>query len=284
MLAIIFTILLLDASEMDNPLLKELLAKGLPLPAGPTLRLPPPLMTNALTPQQQHVVVSKAAGSAVPLDLFLKKTDAAPFALKINSVESTGKRLAQTVDLYFIAYGNLDRVVREDVLNQLIGTDAKKGKNIGKAEPLSPAALEERGIKVLQAPNLEERYAGLDIFLLERVKITGITRNVKTYGPGWAELAMQLDPRFDNDKKDPNSWRSYSPLNETLGPPQPYTGLGGYARVTKLAQPAGALFFELHVALHEPEAWFGGPNLLRSKLPLVIQENVRNLRRKLARE
>jgi len=283
MLAIIFAFLLLDAPEPDNPLLKDLLAKGLPLQAGPTLRLPPPVMTSVLTPQQQQVALSKAAGT-VPLDLFLKKSDAAPFALKVNSVENAGKRVAQTVDLYFVAYGNLDRVVREDVLNQLIGTDTKKGKSIGTVEPLSPATLKERGIKVLQAPNLEERYAGLDIFLLERVKIAGITRNVKTYGPGWAELAMQLDPRFDNDKKYPNCWRSYSPLNETFGPPQPYVGLGGYARVTKLAQPEGALFFELHVALHEPEAWFGGPNLLRSKLPLVIQENVRNLRRKLARE
>jgi hypothetical protein len=283
MLAIIFAFLLLDAPEPANPLLKELLANGLPLPAGPTLRLPPAVMTSALTPQQQQVALSKAAGT-VPLDLFLKKSDAAPFALKVNSVENAGKRVAQTVDLYFVAHGNLDRVVREDVLNHLIGTDAKKGKNIGKAEPLSADALQERGIKVLQAPNLEERYAGLDILLLDRVKITGIARNVKTHGPVWVELAMELDPRFENDKKYPNRWQSYSALEETFGMPKHYTGLGGYARVTKLAEPEGALFFELHLALHEPEAWFGGPNLLRSKLPLVIQENVRNLRRKLARE
>ncbi len=51
--------------------------------------------------------------------------------------------------------------------------------------------------------------------------------------------------------------------------------------VTRLARPEGALFFEMHVVIHEPEAWFGGPNLLRSKMPLVIQENVRNLRRRL---
>jgi hypothetical protein len=32
----------------------------------------------------------------------------------------------------------------------------------------------------------------------------------------------------------------------------------------------------------EPNGWFGGANLLRSKLPLVIQDEVRNFRRRLA--
>jgi hypothetical protein len=32
----------------------------------------------------------------------------------------------------------------------------------------------------------------------------------------------------------------------------------------------------------EPEAWFQGSNLLRSKIPLTTQEGVRSLRRKLA--
>ena len=42
---------------------------------------------------------------------------------------------------------------------------------------------------------------------------------------------------------------------------------------------------ECHIVFAEPEAWFGGKNLLRSKLPLAVQdEDVRSSRRKLADE
>jgi hypothetical protein len=283
MQAAVLVSVLLGAGEPANPLFQSLVDKGVPIPGGPTLRLPPPVMREGLAAGDEQAVLKKAAGTH-PLDLFLKKTDAAPFTLAINSVDdAAGKRVAQTVDLYFVAHGDLDRIVKEDVLNQLLGTNSKKGKDIGEAKLLSMPVLQERGIKPLQGPNLEEQYVGLDVFLLDKVKITGVTRNLKMHGPGWMLLAMQLDPRFANDKQHPNRWRFFNALNATFGPPQAYSGLAGYARVTKLAQPEGALFFELHAVLHEPQAWFEGPNLLRSKLPLVIQDNIRNLRRKLGR-
>ena len=68
-----------------------------------------------------------------------------------------------------------------------------------------------------------------------------------------------------------------------LGPPTPYAGLGGYIKVTGLHEPAGALLVECHAVFDEPQGWFDGKNLLRSKLPLVVQENVRTFRRKLAK-
>jgi hypothetical protein len=40
----------------------------------------------------------------------------------------------------------------------------------------------------------------------------------------------------------------------------------------------------LHTAFHEPQGWFEGHNVLRSKLPLVTKENVRTFRRGLTRE
>src|SRR5262249_146491 len=150
--------------ESANPLFGSFVDKGISVPGGPTLRLPRPAMKEGQTTGEQQAVLMKAAG-ARPIDLFLKKTDAAPFTLLINSVDdAAGKRIAQTVDLAFVAYGELDRVVKEDVLNQLLGTNAKKGKDIGEAKLLSENILRERGIKLLQGPNLEERYAGLDVF------------------------------------------------------------------------------------------------------------------------
>ena len=64
-----------------------------------------------------------------------------------------------------------------------------------------------------------------------------------------------------------------------MGPPQPYGGAGMYLKITKLHEPAGALFVEQHIVFAEPTGWFDGANLLRSKLPLVVQSNVRDMRR-----
>ena len=50
-----------------------------------------------------------------------------------------------------------------------------------------------------------------------------------------------------------------------------------------LAEPKGALFVEGHVVFAEPVKWFDGANLLRSKLPPVIQGQVRSFRRELAK-
>ncbi len=120
-LAFVFA-LLVSAGEPANPLLRQLLDKGL---------LPAPLMSEGMTAKEQQAVLEKAAGNR-PLDLFTKKSLAAPFALKINSArDATGKRAGRlTLDLAFIAFGDLDRVIKEDVLNQLIGTEAKKGKDV----------------------------------------------------------------------------------------------------------------------------------------------------------
>jgi hypothetical protein len=54
-------------------------------------------------------------------------------------------------------------------------------------------------------------------------------------------------------------------------------------KVTRLVEPAGALFVEYHLVFVEPRAWFGGANLLRSKVPILAQSEVRAFRRELAR-
>ena len=54
--------------------------------------------------------------------------------------------------------------------------------------------------------------------------------------------------------------------------------------MTELIEPQGALFVEYHLVFDEPKAWFGGANLLRSKLPLMVQDNIRKFRRELTKD
>jgi len=54
-------------------------------------------------------------------------------------------------------------------------------------------------------------------------------------------------------------------------------------KITRLAEPAGALFVEQHIVFAEPTGWFGGANLLRSKLPPVVQYAIRTTRQEWAK-
>jgi hypothetical protein len=104
-------------------------------------------------------------------------------------------------------------------------------------------------------------------------------------GPDCFLVAARIDPRFAADSAYPNRWRAIS-RDEAgyarLGPWNPYSAGGLYLQVTRLAAPPNAVFIELHQVFDEPQGWFSGANLLRSKLPLVVQEEIRTFRRKLA--
>ena len=74
-----------------------------------------------------------------------------------------------------------------------------------------------------------------------------------------------------------------NPQNGALGPKRPYNGFAGYVKVTQLTVPdlKGALFVELHTAFAEPKDWFGGQNVIGSKMPIKAKENVESFRRAL---
>jgi hypothetical protein len=98
-------------------------------------------------------------------------------------------------------------------------------------------------------------------------------------------VAISIDPRFNADAQFPNSWRGITRgtgRSLQLGEVQPYQAAGGYMKASRLVQPSGALLIEYHLAFEEPQGWFNGSNLLRSKLPLLCQDGVRKFRRRMA--
>jgi hypothetical protein len=111
-----------------------------------------------------------------------------------------------------------------------------------------------------------------------RVQVQGTCRVVDTTTNDSTIVAAQIDRRFDSDAIYPNDWRSV--VNGVVqNNPSLYYSFGGYAKVTKLVEPAGALFVEYHLTYDEPTAWFGGHQLLQSKFPMMAPDDVRNFRR-----
>jgi hypothetical protein len=272
------------ADAVENPLYEELVTKGIALPEGATVKLPAPLIKPGSSPKETADLLEKAAGRR-PVELFVRRTTEAPMSLEISSVENDkGERCGQLIDLKFMAYGKLDAVLDTDFMTDLLA--GKKKKDADTSTVLTPAELKKLGIRLLDKPNVKEQFATMSMRLLDKVQVEGVMRSVRTKMSAAVLSATRMDDRFRKDKDHPNTWRHIMPQadDEKLGPPHPYTGMGGYVLITQLTEPKGALLVEMHFLLHEPPEWFGSYNLLRSKLPTVIQDNVRSFRRKVAKK
>lgn len=287
-MSLISTCLLMHlALTSSSPtLLAELTHQGVRLHGGTVVRLPEPALADGVDATEQSKIVKRVAGK-YPLDRFLRDAIVAPFVLDVNSVEDAGQRTGQRVDFYFVAYASLDALLDEAALRDLFGMN-EADSNLATRQTIRALTAEELQARNLSPRNEEdllESYGVIDVPILERVRLSGIGFGARRNTEESIIAAWKLDERFANDPQFANQWRPIvrdAVGRDVLGPPQPYAGAGGYLKITRLIEPDGALFVECHSVFDEPHGWFDGKNLLRSKLPLIVQDNVRTLRRKLA--
>ncbi|HWB14553.1 MAG TPA: hypothetical protein VG826_35340 [Pirellulales bacterium] len=270
-------------SREENPVYHELVGRGIAV--GDTfVKLPEPSLSLEADAKEQTEVIRRVSGKKYDYDQFVRKSPVAPFMLEIKTIGAEGGDRVQKVDLWFVAYGKLEAVTNEEMLDQLIGGGSRSEK--GESESLTEEELQQRDLKVESSDERRESYHRTNAPLLDKVQISGIGHGLTTRTSTSVLAASVLDPRFADDPKYPNRWRPIlrDPSGKTkFGEPEPYAGFGGYCQVVALKEPKGALFFECHMAINEPHGWFNGENLLRSKLPIVMNDNVRTLRRKLAK-
>lgn len=262
--------------EELNPLFRELRQTGVSV--SPTIKvpLPAPAMPDGLDADAQKKIMKELIGNDFDLENFLENSVPAPLILRIGDVTPSDPQApARKVDIFFVAYGDLNLLANKDFLQKLMGANQKEGQGRG----LTAADLARRRITKLPENEKKEGYGHTVFSFLEKVQISAAGHSFWSRTPASLVAATVLDPRFTKDPQFPNQWR---PINEgKLGPPQPYQGAAFYLKATKLADPRGALFVEAHVIFTEPLKWFDGANLLRSKLPLVVQSQVRAFRREL---
>lgn len=267
----------------DNPVYQHLIQVGVPLDAESTIKLPPPSMRSGLDAAEESKILNQVCGR-YPLDEFMRDSRVAPFNLQMSSVKNAqGERAGQSLDLWFVCYGNLASMSEHDLIEKYAGLETPVDEQAEGQHELTVQELNARHIQ-LQEP-LDERFHYYAGSLLNRVLVSGVTRTVITRSDTETLVASVLDNRFLEDAEFPNQWQSQSRDEQgrtVLGPVTKYEGYGGYCKATQLQNPRNAILVEFHVGLHEPYGWFDGANLLRSKLPLVIQDKVREFRGKLA--
>lgn len=266
-------------------LLRPLTQRGVLFPEGHYQKLAPPSMQDGWDTQTQRKEVTKLAGRH-GWEAFVRDSAVAPFTLELAYIrDGDGNRIGHVVDLWFVAHGTLASLENERLADGLFEEgDGSPDADRPQIRVLDQEELARVGIAELNGDS--EKYIFAEFPLLHRVQARGVAHVRRCVGDDSLVVAWELVPRFRDAESVTNSWHSIdadSLGNRSVGELRPYEGYGGYIKVTRLAEPAGALWIEAHVVFHEPEGWFRGSNALRSKMPLAIQDSVRAFRRQLKR-
>jgi len=272
----------------ENSLMSDLIVKGIPV-ADETLvvRLPSPTMSQGMSADDQRLAMNAIAGDT-ELERFTKKTIVSPFILKIGGVADLPDRgHVQQLDLWFVTHGTLKDIDNKKLFQELaVPTKSKVNGLIEEARPLTSEELTERKLQLIeQQGDSQISYGILRTNVLDKVYVTGITFTKGERFDDQLTMAFRLDHRFKDDMSLPARWY---PLTENevgeakLGAASPYTVAAAYVQATPLKFAEEAILIEIHLVFSEPYGWFEGRNLLRSKLPPLVQDAVRTFRRKLS--
>ena len=261
--------------EASNPLFKSLLEDGFAVSAKDKVKLPKPTLPDGLDATKQKAAINALISENYKFDQFTENTNVAPQLLKIRDIKAGEPKLPpRGVDAWFVVHGDLKSLEDDKFLDRMMNS----GRGAGQAKQLNGLDLMKRKIVIADAK--KESIGHTEFDFLEKVRLRATARVMWTRTADSVVVAGEIDPRFADDDDFPNEWQSIDKgAGVKLGPKTPWVGAAFYIKITKLAEPAGALFCEQHIVFVEPEGWFDGANLLRSKLPIAVQINVRNMRK-----
>jgi hypothetical protein len=283
--------LLLGATHDDNSILQQLVEAGVPVGSGAPLKLPAPTLADGLDAAAQKKAIQGITDANHPVDALLRKSIVSPFQLIIRSEgNATGEVTGKRVDIWFVVYGDLSTITKEGFLEERFSLGSKgenDNKPAAKSVILSAEELQKRNIQITTAEDVKDGFAYASFSLFDRVQISGTGHVVQTRTKTSIVMASLLAPGFADDADYANRWATIDrdkPGNLSVGESHRYAGYGSYVKVTELIEPQGALFVEYHMVFDEPKSWFNGANLLRSKLPLMVQDNIRKFRREITND
>jgi hypothetical protein len=264
-----------DEGHQANAIYQQLLRGELADAAG-DLALPEPLMPDGLDAAAQAERLSAIPGRRLPVSELTRDATGAPFVLSVRDVAGAEQTAPLwVIDLWFVAHGPLEAVAFRRHTSTLAPPEEEVVVHLGKDD------LARRGIAYDPEAAPDEGYTHVVSHLLERVELKATVRYQQSRSADSLVIASTLDARFADDERHPNQWRDMQLMpggERKLGPPQPYSVSAMYTKVTRLEAPTGALLVEFHALVEHSADWFGGRDLLRSKLPIGVQGLVREFR------
>jgi hypothetical protein len=272
----------------ENPVLRELIEKGVAMSDGAAVKLRAPILADGLDAAAQRAAIDKVADARSSAEELVRKSFYAPVVVKVRTVTSSKGEgsTVRAVDLWFVVHGDWNTLTSQQFLESVVKPkDEGRSRVVSKSGMLTEKELAARKLTAAIRKGYEERFVYSTISLFERAEISSTRFAVVTTGKDSVVAAGKIDPRFAKDPDYPNQWRPLLRDEQAEikpGPAQPWAHAGGYAKITRLKEPADAVLIECHLVYEEPYGWFDGANLVKQKAPLMVQEKVRTLRRKLA--
>jgi hypothetical protein len=277
----LLTLLLLTQSP-ENPIFQAITTDGLTV-GGTTVKLPAPTLADGQSAEASAAVLKAIAGDDRAARELARDSVTAPFILKTRDVKA-GDATIRVVDLWFVVHARLDEIDPDQALRQAGDQAVEAGNMRFETKILPENDLRQKKLEPLEGR--QEWFTHLSGRLLDRIKVEATDRAVSTRTADSLVVATRTDPAFDTDPRFPNHWAPLSKTGavETTGPVKPYAGSAGYVKITRLAGVGDALFVEGHMAFVEPRDWFDGNPILRSKIGVIAQDQIRRLRREIQKK
>ena len=214
-----------------------------------------------------------------PMDELVRNAVSAPFIIDVSRLQpSSDLRSVRRVDLWFCLHADLQTLIDHAAKGQW--TPGSPVDSAGaRTTLLSADALTRRGIVLPATGDAIHRYQHVEIDLLDRVRLRMTHRVCVTRSADSVVIATCLDRGLNEDPEFPNRYQTIdSRRSDDLGTPQIYRGWNQYLKLTRLTNSNGLMVCELHLWMQQPDDWFGGRDLLKSKIRLGAQKMVRRLR------
>ena len=242
--------------------------------------LPPPAFPDGAAAEEQRARLVEIAGSKRGADEMLQSSTSAPHKLRLRDRKVEGA-VVRSGDLYFVLRG-----VDLDALDLTSALKAARSEAFEVANMrFQVQLLTADDAKGASRPPAEGRewLTHSRGRILDRLVVESTDRLAASRSADSLILASRRDPDFGAEGPFPNRWATLTLKagGEVLGEPQAYAGGVGYLKLTRLKGQEKAAVVEAHFAYVEPTAWFNGEPVLRSKLGLMAQDQVRRLRREL---
>jgi hypothetical protein len=275
-----------DTAHAQNPVFTDVIEHG--LDAGrQNIRLPPPRFVDGQSAEAERAALREIAGSERAADDLLRDSVTAPFIIRVHDVKADSATV-RAADLWFVVYGELEQIDPQKEASRAEQKDVEVANMWFQTRMLKPDNLAKAGIKTSAAgAGQNDWYVHVHAKLLDRIEFEVTNHVVASKSAGSIVIASRTDPLFDRAGPLANAWKALAPSGGSPAEPpaaHPYAGGVSYAKISRVGFKPGALLVETHMAFVEPDAWFQGAPILRSKFSVAAQDQVRTLRRELMKK
>jgi hypothetical protein len=275
----------IEPAHAQNSVFSDVLEHGLEI-VGQKVELPRPRLWDGQDATAQRAALREVVSSDRAFDDLVRDSITAPYIIKVRDLKTSGATI-RMADVWFVVYADLKQV---DFGQEASRTDQKETEVANmwfQTRLLKDDDLKSAGIKPAQGSSGQSAwYSHVHARLLDRIDFETTNHVVATQTPDSMLIASRSDPAFAKAPAFANTWKPLprAGSNKTDEPPRPYEGGMSYAKISRLAFKPGAILVEMHMAFVEPDGWFQGAPILRSKFSVIAQDQIRSLRRELAKK